>query len=65
MQTLSKPDFFRILRQEALADALFKEYAAKHEPELLRMYFYQNDDQIASAFLSLEQALLSGGIFYS
>ena len=44
-----------MLREEPLADALFRRYAKIYDPEALKMYLYQNDDMLASSYYLLER----------
>ena len=44
-----------MLREEPLADTLFRRYAKIYDPEALKMYLYQNDDLLETSYLLLEK----------
>ncbi len=55
LNKLPRPEFFRLIREEKLAEASFKNLAKKIDMPVLKMYNYQNDEQKENAMLALEE----------
>lgn len=49
--------FFKVLNDKPMASQLFESWAKKHDPELLKDFYYQDDRKSASAGVLIQESL--------